>query len=116
MSAWPGTLPEQFEQDGYQETFPEVTIRSEMDVGPAKLRKRYTAAIVAFTGYMFMTPDQVDDLWTFWETTTAYGSLAFDWDHPRTGDSVSCRFLSPPKLEAVEGGDFRVTIEIEVLP
>lgn len=116
MSAWPGSLPQQFEQDGYQEAFPKATIRTEMDVGPAKLRKRYTAAIKPFTGQMFMTPDQVEDLETFYETTTAYGSLAFDWEHPRTGAAVSCRFVGPPQLEAVEGGDFKVMIEIEVLP
>jgi hypothetical protein len=116
MSAWPATLPQQFEQEGYEETFPQVTIRTEMDVGPAKVRKRYTAAIKPFVGFMFMTPEQVDTLETFFETTTAYGSLAFDWEHPRTGDPVSCRFVGEPQLEAVEGGDFKVTIQIEVLP
>lgn len=116
MSAWPGTLPQQFEQEGYQETFPKVTIRTEMDVGPAKLRKRYTAAIKPFVGQMFMTPEQVETLETFFEVTTAYGSLAFDWENPRTGVAASCRFVGEPQLEAVEGGDFKVTIQIEILP
>jgi hypothetical protein len=115
MAAWPGTLPQQFEQDGYHEIFPEAWIRSNMDIGPDKIRKRYTAAIKQFSGQMFLTPTQAAALFTFWETTTDYGTIPFDWTHPRTGAAEEVRFLAPPELRAQEG-KYLATIRIEVLP
>ncbi|QLH37711.1 MAG: hypothetical protein HWD60_00095 [Defluviicoccus sp.] len=44
MSAvWPSSLPQKPLVDGFSETAPNLVVRSPMDVGPAKVRRRATA-------------------------------------------------------------------------
>lgn len=116
MASWPATLPQAFEQDGYSEPFASNVVRTEMDVGPPKVRKRYTAAVKQFAGLMYLTETQAETLETFYETTTNWGSDAFDWVHPRTGAAISCRFAGPPVLEQARGRYVAAMIQIEVLP
>lgn len=116
MSAWPGTLPQQFSQDGYQEQLPDVVLRSEMDTGPAKVRRRYTAAVLTFQGQMEMDLDQVEDLEDFYADDCDYGATTFTWVHPRTGAAVTMRWVRPPTIQALPGGWAQATLVVEVLP
>lgn len=116
MASWPGTLPDDFLQQGYSETMPNNLIRTQMDAGPAKVRRRSTAAPTLIAGRQTMTETQTEALDTFFKTTTSYGADAFDWTDPRTGDSVSMRFINPPKLMPSGGVNWYVDFELEILP
>lgn len=117
MATWPGTLPtfQHFLVDGFLETAPYNVIRTEMEIGPAKIRRRGTAAPEVFSGAMHLTTAQVATFRTFYDSTVNYGADAFDTVHPRTGSSVSARFIGPPQVVQV-GGDWRLAFEFEVLP
>jgi len=114
MSTWPGDLPEPLASSFSSEEQDSV-IRSQMDVGPAKLRQRFTAVVERMPGLVYiLSPAQLEILLQFYQSNRA---SAFTWFHPRTGDEKSARFMSQPKHSAASGGlRYMVTVDIEVLP
>lgn len=115
MATWPPSLPAHTEIEGYEETPPELAIRSPMDAGPAKTRRRFSAGPTAWTGALLLTPDQVTTLLDFWRETVAGGSLRFEWQHPRTGAAVEMRFARQPRPQHRAEGLWRVALEMEIL-
>jgi hypothetical protein len=110
---WPDTLPQLCLQEGYQETLPEVVIRSEMDAGPAKVRRRFTAQVTPIKSKMRMNSAQKVYLETFFNVTTAGGSLSFTFPHD--GPDI-LRFTSPPVFSDKGGTWYDVDFEMEKLP
>ena len=78
MATWPGTLPQTFITDPYQETWADNLIRQPMDVGPPKVRRRQTAAVTPIQASHTMTTTQLGYLETFFKTTVSWGADAFD--------------------------------------
>jgi hypothetical protein len=115
MTTWPATLPAPL-INTFQEAMPDNLIRTQMDKGPAVVRRRTTANVKAIGYDMILTSSQMDDLDTFFNTTAASGVDAFTYTHPRTGDTVSARFASPPNVSDVNGIAWRVSVALEVLP
>jgi len=115
MSTWPVTLPQTFDQSSYSEDFPEMVIRTKMDTGPDKIRKRFTAAPYNLSGSMKLTSAQTSTLDAFYYTTINAGADSFLFTHPRTLATIICRFLSPPKYRALQY-KFEVSIALEVMP
>lgn len=111
---WPSSLPGPL-QDGYGEAPPDTTVRTKMDAGPDKIRRRYTAAPRPFSLRFHLTRDEVATLDAFYVTTSRSGSLRFNWTHPRTGAACEARFLSAPKY-APDGPEASAAVEIEVMP
>ncbi|MFH1158064.1 MAG: hypothetical protein V1721_04170 [Pseudomonadota bacterium] len=116
MTTWPASLPASPLLDSFRETVPDSVIRTSMEQGPAKLRRRTTAAVRVLSVAYLMSKDQVTALETFYLTTLQGGSFPFDFTHPRTGATVSCRFVKPPEYGSGNGSFFRVTVELEILP
>ncbi len=115
-ASWPAELPQDVLRKGYEEAFPDVTVRTEMDVGPAKVRRRYTAGVSPFSAPILMTRAQVAVLKIFHVTTLLGGSLPFDFEHPRELVTVTFRFLSPPRIMALRGDWWQATLDLEILP
>lgn len=121
MPAFPNTLPE-LSVASFQEQIGDGVIRSVMDVGPAKVRRRSSAVVHGLTGDLAgLTDSQVSTLMTFYTTTLSGGVLAFDLTHPRTGATVQARFVSPPTIRpltprASPTPRFTATLSLEVLP
>lgn len=116
MATWPVALPTAPIADGYQEIMPDNVIRSQMDTGYPKVRKRSTAAPYRLRLQYNMTASQVTTLVTFFETTLEYGVDTFTMNHPRTGSSETFRILSPPEISIADGVNYRVQINMEQLP
>jgi hypothetical protein len=102
--------------DGFRETVPSAVIRTDMEQGPAKLRLRTTAAVRTMTLSYLMNKTQIVELETFYLATLQGGSLPFDFVHPRSNATVSCRFTKPPEYVTSNGNFFKVAMELEVLP
>lgn len=113
MAVW----PEQFCPliNSFQETPPENTIRTTMDRGPAKVRRRTTANVRQVSFNLFLKNDGVDVLDDFFTTDTFSGADDFDFIHPRTKESVKARFVSPPQYRN-RGTGYEVSISLEILP
>lgn len=112
--AWPGTLPQVFEEGSYQEALTDNTIRTKMDVGPDKVRRRSTAVVEKIRGTMTLDQTQWGTLRTFYYTTLA-SSLPYTWIHPSTGAAINCRFVSPPSVSG-RSPYVSVNLDIEVIP
>jgi len=115
MAAWPGTLPDFFQVGGYTETGAENTIRTQMDVGPDKIRRRTVTDTRTVVGSMWLTPSQYTELKTFYEITHAYGSLPFTMDDAH-GVNQTWRFLSPPVYTTLGPENWQVRLNIEEMP
>ena len=114
MATWPGTLSAFILQDGFSETLPNNTIRSKMDVGPPKMRRRGTGAPRPVTGKQYMTAGQVAIFDTFYESTLYSGSLRFDWVSPRTQAVKELRFIQPPVYTPM-GVGYIVSMKLEIM-
>lgn len=117
MATWPATLPQTLLQDGYREALPRNKVRTEMDAGPAKQRRRYTAAVRPLTGCQNLTTTQVAALKDFHNTTLLGGTLPFDWADPIPGSGLmSFRFVSEPSIDRVLSARlYRVMYQLEIL-
>lgn len=116
MPSWPGGLPQQLEMDEFQETLPAASVESQMDVGPPKKRRRFTAAPTPITGRQLLTKAQVATLDTFYRSTVSFGSLSFDWTHPRTGAAATLRFKGEPVIQMVGPDSFYARYQFLILP
>lgn len=112
---WPSTLPKALRLSGLSNSLPNQTIRSQMDIGPAKVRRRTTAAIEPISGSIVLTEAQTETLDLFFLSTLKGGALSFNWTHPRKLVTVEMRMVSPPKYDPADGL-FIATLDLEVLP
>ncbi|MBL1148203.1 MAG: hypothetical protein HND56_01185 [Pseudomonadota bacterium] len=113
---WPSALPESPLTEAYAEALPDNIIRSSTDQGPAKLRRRTTAGVRHLQLAYILSAAQTELLDGFYLEDLQSGSLPFLQSHPRTGEEKSMRFKSPPDYTSLNGGYFRVTLELEILP
>ena len=119
MPAWPASLPELGLSSSDQKE--SSTIRTSMEVGPSKLRRRVTKprarivdALSEFTGAQRTIFD------SFYDTTLVYGSLAFDYEDPHSDGTVSVRFIGTPRFRLRTPGDpddrlWQVAYRLEVI-
>lgn len=116
MATWPTSLPQRPLADSYSEAAEPSTIRTAMEIGPAKMRRRYTSEIKLFTMEFLMSTAQVATFETFFVTTLAAGSLTFDWINHRTDAAVIYRFTARPTIQPQAPGYWLVSAELEITP
>src|SRR5690606_30510317 len=95
-AVWPSTLPTEPFVRSFRESLPKNTIRTQMEVGPAKVRRRSTARVKTISFILPIPRADVPTFTTFFEDTLADGSLPFDFTHPRTLETLTFRFLDDP--------------------
>lgn len=74
---WPDDLPCRVRRDGYGETLPDGRLRQKMDAGPAKTRRRTSAAVRPVSASLEVGADAKVRFDRFWAEETAEGSLPF---------------------------------------
>ncbi len=116
MAEWPSDLPMEPMYDGFQEVPPRTVLRTTMDAGPVKVRRRYTANIRLIKCRFSLTKDEVAILDLFFTDVAEGGSVPFTWTHPRTGDAVLARFGTEPRYTIKSADLYIAEIELEVLP
>lgn len=114
LNNWPPMLPCPL-MDGYSDGVQPNVIRSDMDVGPQKLRRRSTADTVNISFNLLLKSSDVSVLDAFYRVETKSGTLPFNFVHPRTKQTVECRFLSAPSYGS-RSGWYSANISLEVLP
>ncbi len=115
MAVWPAGL-QQKHFTGVTEKRQDASIRSSMDTGAPKKRRRFTAAVREITIPIVLTQAERVTFDTFYITTLEEGSLSFDWIDPVDGTStISYRFVKPPSMTK-KGGEWKATLSLEVLP
>ncbi len=108
---WPVYLP-QLAEVSFE--IPDTRLVSQMDIGPAKVRNRYTYAPISIMGRLILNAQQVTEFLTFYQITLVHGSLSFNWEHPVTDETIEMRFKSLGSVELFKTG--HVTDRVWTLP
>jgi hypothetical protein len=114
---WPSSLPQIPLADSVSYVAHENSIRTQMEAGVAKLRRRYTAVGDDVTLAVMCTRAQVDTLQAFYETTLSVVGV-FTWKHFRKPGwpDASYRFKAPPRFAPAGGTVWKAELELERLP
>jgi hypothetical protein len=116
MPSFPSSLPP-FQVSGYSESPAKLVIRSQMDQGPAKTRRRSTAGVkpvkIETPPYTAAQVAVFDD---FFVDDIASGASTFTMENPRTETTETFRFVSEPVYTALENEMFRITLDLEQMP
>lgn len=115
---WPLTLPQK-PNTNYSESSGVLIIRSPMDAGPAKLRRRGVRPDPIQLTFDMSTA-QVDTLELFVKDTLK-GTARFGFPHPRTNEVVEMRFIPQSDGALYNVGyimpeRWSVSFQLEVLP
>jgi hypothetical protein len=116
MAEWPFSLPQKPLLEGYEEREPNTLIRTEMDAGPVKTRRRFTAGVRLIRVAFHLTESQKTTLSTFYRSTLQDGALRYDWTPPGFASVVECRITEPPVYRALRPDLWRAEFPVEVLP
>lgn len=116
---WPGTLPQCVQINGYSETVGYNVIRTPMDAGPAKMRRRSARAEPLSVSFV-MNQDQLGYLETFVKDTIKVTSR-FYFTHPRKNVTVEVRIVPGNdgelyKVNYLGPSHWTVSMNLEVMP
>jgi hypothetical protein len=101
---------------GFDETPGENTLRSAMDVGPAKVRRRATSAVRKVNGQLLVSSDELEIFKTFYVDTLLSGALRFYWTEPNDPETtVEMRFAEAPTW-TTQSNKFVISLKLEILP
>jgi hypothetical protein len=112
---WPGNLP-YIEIAGYASGMEDLLLRSPMEVGPDKVRRRNTAGVRPVNGNLTVDSAELETLRSFYKDSTLSGAIRFAWTEPETGNPVEMRFTSPPNWTPLGAGIYKVSLRLEILP
>lgn len=117
MLTWPSTLPQQPLIKDYTEEPQSQVIRTGMDAGPKKTRRRFTAAPVDVPPLQYiMTPEQKIIFESWFNNDIQGGSLPFDWPRPRSGTASVMIVGEPPYRFQTFGRNWMLTVSLEIQP
>lgn len=119
MATWPMSMPQVPLHASYSEDLSprDVVLRTQMDTGAAKTRLRYTAGIELVSCSYDITTTQLVAFKNFLANDISYGADFFDFPHPRTGDTVTARIVTPIEPATPSGRTYWMLIlSIELLP
>jgi len=119
MADWPVALPQTPLAEGFGQALgPDTVLRTSMDQGPDKTRRRSTDGPVDFQARLVLTDAQRQVLVDFLRNDIADGALSFNWKDHTTGGAAVLKIVVPPvpALLALGGGLWSVTLPMEILP
>jgi len=111
---WPNELPNTLLMDGLSVQRKSSVVRTQMDAGPKKVRRRYTASTKTFTGRMILDINQRMVLEQFYNITLADGVLRFNFTDPQTLEIGEFRFTEDYQEISLEGM-FAISMSLERL-
>ncbi|SFV05988.1 hypothetical protein SAMN02799631_04332 [Methylobacterium sp. 174MFSha1.1] len=87
MIVWPAELPQRVLAAGYNESLGDGRLRTRMETGPMKVRRRYSSAPRPVAASFRVSPDGKARIERFWKEEIAGGSLPF-WLPDQTHDGL----------------------------
>lgn len=116
MPVYPASLEFCYIGGSYSEQPVDGVLRTQMDAGPDKTRRRFTAVPtnISFT-LPWMTRAEYATFKTFFDVDLKGGALSFTATHPITNASGNFRFVAPYRMRTV-GKNIEVSVELELLP
>ncbi len=116
MIEWPTTLPDFVLRAGYAEGFKNLVIRTKMDTGATKRRRRFSDGPEAHKFPMHFTSAELDIFKDFFENTISSGALSFQRIHPRTNVIETWAFTEViPPVKASGPDTYDIILPLEKL-
>lgn len=114
---WPGTLPAEWGNESQRSRADSNVIRTQVDAGPPKMRRRSTADFILTAFTLVLTTAEKGALDTFY-VTTLLRTLPFDWtDYSAVAlPTKTFRFVRAPAYVHIGAGLWRAVLELEQLP
>lgn len=116
MEIYPAQLQQKLLIDNFSIEMGDTLVRSGMDVGPDKVRSRYTDGVDVYNCAIDMDIDDYDVLLDFYKTTLNNGAHTFGFLDPMTNEDGEFRFKAPPAITPIGGRIFRINMVWEKLP
>ena len=110
---FPDTLPVAGQRPNYSEQFPDLAIRTPMDVGEDKVRLGAPAGFRDQSVTLLLTSAQVAIFKAFYHEATRDGALPFEFPHQRTFETLLVYFKDKPRTGVAGGDIWLVSFEIE---
>lgn len=98
--------------DGYREQWIGGQIKSDMESGPPKIRRRFTRSRRRFSAQKIWTLPLYEFFWSWWDINLGGGTLAFQITHPISKALLSVRFDGMPTVTML--GPLAVSIAFEL--
>jgi len=111
---WPEILPCGLLADAFSKQTQSNVIRTRMDAGPNKVRRRYTAKTTNYSGNQVYDTAELMVFEQFYHSVIADGVLRFIFCDPISGEQAEFRFRSDPVITDA-GGLFSVSMSLERL-
>jgi len=111
---WPELLPSGLLAEGFSKQPQSNVIRTTMDSGPKKARRRYTARTVKYSGKQVFDEAELMVFEQFYHNVLADGVLRFNFADPVSGELGEFRFTADYVAAAIEG-HFEVSMQMERL-
>jgi len=110
--SWPAELPVTLPLQGLSVKPQTNVVRTTMDAGPQKARRRYTAKTTRYSGRFILTADAYEVFKLFYHTMLADGVLRFNFTDPQKLDVAEFRFAETYDANALDGlWEVAVTME-----
>lgn len=116
VAQWPSELPSLPQRAGWGYTDGENVIRTDMDAGPPKRRRRSTDAVDSQAVALNLTTAQRDVLHSWYKLVLLDGSLEFSWTSPLTGLPVTMAFTSTITWACLGANAWSASFELVILP
>ena len=112
MAVYPASLPQYPLVRGFTDERQTGSIRSNMDTGAPKTRKRFTAVVRKLTWPTILTGTQRATFDTFFITTINEGASSFTINDSASTVTISVKFINPPSWNIITayGPAFSVSI------
>lgn len=117
MAKWPSTLPKPA-LSSYSLEPQNAVLKTQMEAGPNRYRKRYTAVPMDIKSGFILNAAQMAIFTTFFRTTINFGAdwFVFDGLNLGAGYATGCEahFVEPYKANLIERGYWSVSFSFEV--
>lgn len=116
MDVWPVSLQQKLNADDFGIKTGNTLVRTDMDVGPAKVRSRFTDGVDVYSASILLDFSEYSTLFNFHKTTLNNGALPFLFVDPMDDVQKAFRFADTPEYKPLGGRTFKVTMTWERLP
>lgn len=116
MDTWPAELQQKLLVENFEYRPGKTTLRTDMDIGPAKVRSRFTDAVDVYTCAVYLDFDEVAIFKTFYKTTLNNGVNQFEFEDPFTEEVTAFRFAEDPIIRPLGGRTFQLSMVWERMP
>lgn len=113
---WPSGLQQFLNENGFGYETGTTSIRTENEIGPAKVRRIMTKSTDSMTCSINVTTAQYAILNHFYDITLNGGVKSFNFVHPLEGTLAEFRMVEPPSYRSIGGGNFIASMRWEKLP